>query len=144
VSEAVLILHVSFAAAWFGHKLLIPKDVRTSVRHPESAALLVTRMSRAQRLGIASGLGTLATGLWLMHLSTGLTSASVETYAALAAVFAMFVVGGAVASPAWAKIRSAIEAEDTPGAMAGVSGFNKAQSLESLLWVFALVMMVIG
>lgn len=98
-------------------------------------------MGRAQTLGIVSGLGTLASGIWLMHLTTGITNASVTTYLALGAVVAMFIVGAVVASPAWKRIRRAIEAEDVPSAAAGVTGFNRAITLESLLWILALTMM---
>jgi hypothetical protein len=141
MSELVTILHVLVAAAWFGHKLLIPRDVRVSVRHTDSASLLIERMSRAQRLGIVTGLATLATGIWLMYLTTGVLDAAPNTYVALGAVVASFLVGGAVARPAWKRIREAVEAEDIPRAAAGVTTFNRAISLESLLWILALTMM---
>jgi hypothetical protein len=141
MSELAIILHVLLAAAWFGHKLLIPRDVRVSVRHPASASLLIERMSRAQRLGILTGLGTLATGLWLVYLTTGFLDAAINTYVALGAVLVMFVVGATLARPAWNRIRYAVEAEDIPTAAAAVSGFNRAVNLESLLWILALTMM---
>lgn len=143
MSQVALILHVLFAAAWFGHKLLIPRDVRVSVRHPESAAFLIERMDRAKRLGMLTGLGTLATGVWLMDLTTGLTRARFEIYVALAAVLAMFLVGALYAGPAWNRIREAVDAEDTPGAVGGATAFNRALNLETLLWVLALTMMVV-
>lgn len=144
MTQAALILHILIGAAWFGHKLLIPRDIRVSVRHEESAGYLIERMRRAQRLGIVAGLGTLATGIWLMALTTGIADASVETYLAIGAVLAMFVVGAVVAQPAWKRIREAIETGDIPGAAAGANGFNRALNFESVLWVFALTMMVIG
>lgn len=135
------ILHVLFASAWFGHKLLIPRDVRISVRQPETVSLLIDRMARAQTLGIISGIGTLGTGLWLIDLSSGFGGVPVEIYVAGAAVLAMFVVGVGVATPAWRTIRRALEAENIPDAVAGVSRFNRAINLESLLWILALTMM---
>jgi uncharacterized membrane protein len=141
MSELAIILHVLLAAAWFGHKLLIPRDVRVSVRQPASASLLIDRMSRAQRLGIVSGLGTLATGLWLIYLTTGFMDAAITTYVALGAVLAIFVVGASVARPAWNRIRDAVVADDIPTAAASVTGFTRALNLESLLWILALTMM---
>lgn len=143
MKDAALILHVLLAASWFGHKLLIPRDVRVSVRQEESARYLLDRMARAKPLGIISGLGTLATGIWLMYLTTGLTDADLETYVGLGAVLAMFAVGSAVAEPAWRRIKVSIEAGDIPGAAGGATRFNRALTLESLLWVLALTMMVI-
>lgn len=141
--DAVLILHIAVAAAWFGHKLLIPRDVRSSVRDPANAAFLIPRVGRAQRLGIVSGLATLGTGIWLMYLITGFSDVRTEIYVAAVAVIAMLVVGAVVETPAWRRIKEAIAAGDTPGAVAAVSGFNRAINLESLLWILALVMMII-
>jgi len=141
MTETVVILHVVFASAWFGHKLLIPRDVRVSVRTVESGQLLVDRMQRAQRLGIASGLGTLATGVWLTYLTTGFFDASVPTYVAFGVVLLMFVVGATAGRTSWNRIRDAIASNDVPGAAGGVSAFNRALNLESLLWILALTMM---
>lgn len=141
MTEAVVILHVVFAAAWFGHKLLIPRDVRVSVRTIESGKLLIDRMQRARRLGVLSGLGTLGTGIWLVYLTTGFFDAPVTMYVALGVVLLMFVVGATVARIAWNEIRDAIAANDVPAAAGGVAAFNRALNLESLLWILALTMM---
>lgn len=141
MTESVVILHVVFAAAWFGHKLLIPRDVRVSVRTAESGELLIDRMQRARRLGMLSGLGTLGTGIWLIYLTTGFFDAPVTIYIALGVVVLMFIIGATIARTAWNKIRDAIAANDVPGAAGGVSAFNRALNLESLLWILALTMM---
>ncbi len=143
MQNAVLILHILVAAAWFGHKLLIPRDVRMSVRQQESASLLLVRMSRAQTLGVASGLLTLGTGAWLMYLTTGFTSERWQIYAGAGAALAMFFVGGLVARPAWNRLRVAVEQGDTPLAVGAAKGFNRAINLESLLWILTLTMMII-
>jgi hypothetical protein len=143
VIEVVTIAHVAFAAAWFGHKLLIPRDVRVSVREPDSGRNLVSRMRRAQRLGLLSGLLTLGTGVWLVTLTTGFSEAPVEIHISLAIVMVMLIVGFIAARPAWKRIKDAIDAGDTPGAVGGVTSFNRAMNLESLLWILALTMMII-
>jgi len=143
VIEVVTIAHIAFAAAWFGHKLLIPRDVRVSVREADSGRNLVNRMRRAQRLGLVSGFLTLGTGVWLVTLTTGFADAPVTINIALATVVGMFIVGFIAARPAWNRIKEAIEAGDTPRAVGGVTSFNRAMNLESLLWILALTMMII-
>lgn len=139
----VTIIHITVAAAWFGHKLLIPRDVRVSVREPESGKLLVDRMRRARTFGIVSGILTLGTGIWLVTLTTGFAGAQVTIFIALGAVIAMFLVGALVARPAWKRVEKAIDVGDTPAAVGGASAFNNALNLEGLLWILALAMMII-
>jgi hypothetical protein len=103
--------------------------------------MLIERMTRAQRLGIFTGVGTLGTGIWLVHLTTGLLDAPVTIHIALGAVILMFIIGATVARTSWNRIRDAITASDIPGAAAAVSAFNRALNLESLLWILALTMM---
>ena len=143
VIEVVTIVHVAVAAAWFGHKLLIPRDVRVSLREPESGKHLVGRMRRARNFGIVAGLLTLGTGVWLVMLSTGFAGAPVTIHIALGIVIVMFLVGFFLARPAWKRIEEAIDAGDTPAAVGGANSFNSALNLESLLWILALSMMIL-
>jgi hypothetical protein len=143
MNELAVILHVVFAAAWFGHKLLIPRDVRVSVRHGDSASLLIDRMNRAQRFGIMTGLGTLGTGIWLVYLTTGFADVPLPIYVAFGAVVLMFILGATIARTAWNRIRAAIEANDIPAAAGGVTAFNRVLNLENLLWILALTMMFV-
>ena len=141
--EVVTIFHIAVAAAWFGHKLLIPRDVRTSVREPESGRYLLDRMRRARTFGIVTGLLTLATGIWLVMLTTGFADAPITIHIAMGVVIAMFLVGFLVARPAWKRVAGAIDAGDTPGAVGSANSLNSALNLESLLWILALSMMII-
>jgi hypothetical protein len=81
--------------------------------------------------------------VWLVTLTTGFAKAPVTIYIALATVIGMFLVGLLAARPAWNRIKAAIDAGDTPGAVGGVASFNRAMNLESLLWILALTMMII-
>ncbi|CAN5781336.1 hypothetical protein BH23ACT4_BH23ACT4_07840 [soil metagenome] len=143
VIEVATIVHIAVAAAWFGHKLLLPRDVRASVREPESGKYLVERMRRARTFGIITGILTLGTGIWLVMLTTGFAGAPITTHIAMGAVLAMFLVGFLVARPAWKRVASAIDAGDTPGAVGGANSLNSALNLESLLWILALSMMIV-
>ena len=140
---AVKILHIAAAAVWFGHKLLIPGDVRTSIHDLPGAASFIDRMKRAERLGIAAGLVTLLSGLGLIYLVWGFAEAPLRIYFGLASALAMFVVGLTVARPAWQRIRLGIETGDIPAAAAGEVPFTRALALENLLWVLALGTMLV-
>ncbi len=143
VIEVITIVHIAVAAAWFGHKLLIPRDVRVSVREPESGKYLVERMRRARTFGVVTGILTLGTGVWLVVMTTGFAGAPITIHIAIGAVLAMFVIGFLVARPAWKRVASAIEAGDTPGAVGEANSLNSALNLESLLWILALSMMIV-
>ncbi len=140
---ATRILHIVFAAAWFGHKVLIPRDVRQSVHDMSDGSGLIRRMQRAQLLGIGSGLGTLLTGIGLIFLTTGFADTPFTIYFGLVAVIAMFILGAVVARPAWNRIKAGIEAGDAPQAAAGVKAFTRALVLENLIWILALGSMLV-
>lgn len=137
------ILHVAFAAAWFGHKLLIPRDVRHSIHNRHEHLGLIQRVVRAERLGIFSGLGTLATGIALILQTTGFADTPLRIWLGFAAVIAMFMVGALVGSPAWREVRTGLEANDLPHAVSRVGALIGALRLESLLWILALTTMLL-
>ena len=137
------ILHITFAAAWFGHKLLIPRDLRKSIHSRHEHMGLIQRMVRAQRLGIVSGLGTLVTGIALIVLTTGFAETPLRIWLGLAAVIAMFIVGALLATPAWRVVRTGLEANDLPHAVSRVGSLIGALHLEGLLWVLALTTMLL-
>lgn len=143
VIEVATIVHIAVAAAWFGHKLLIPRDVRVSVREAESGRYLLERMRRARTFGIVTGVLTLGTGIWLVTLTTGFAGAPITIHIAMGAVIAMFLVGFFVRRPAWKRVANAIDAGDSPAAAGGANRLNSALNLESLLWILALSMMII-
>lgn len=139
----IKILHVTFAAAWFGHKILIPRDLRHSIHNRHENQGLTSRIARAERLGIFSGLGTLATGLGLVYLTTGFAATPLRIWLGLAAVLAMIAVGALVASPAWRDVRAGLEANDLPAAVSRVGALVGALRLEGLLWILALTTMLV-
>jgi hypothetical protein len=135
------VLHVAVAAAWFGHKLLIPADLRSSVAAgPETARRLVPRLERSERFGIATGLGTLATGLGLVFLR-GPAFVRTPIWVGLGLVLAATAMGAIVARPASNRLRRAIGAGDTTAAMTEAGTLSTVLGAESLLWVGALVTM---
>lgn len=138
---ATKIVHIAFAAAWFGHQLLLPRDLRQSIHEREGTVL--HRIGRARRFGIISGLGTMVSGLALIWMTTGLAETPPAIWLGLAATLAIFVVGAAVARPAWGVIRSGLEDNDYPRAASRLRSFTGALHLEGLLWILALASMLL-
>lgn len=143
VIETLTIVHITAAAAWFGHKLLIPGDVHASIRDVEGASRFVARIGRARRLGLVSGVVTIGTGVWLVYEVFGFTDAPIRIWTGLGSALAIFVVAVVIARPAWKRIRSGMEDRDPASASSGVVRFRQALMLENLLWVLALVTMVL-
>jgi hypothetical protein len=137
------IAHIAFAAAWFGHKLLIPGDIRRAVHAggAESEAL-VGRMRRAERFGILAGLGTLLSGGGLMWL-VGIDTVDVGIWVGLALVLAALVLGAMMRRPASRLLRNAVARGDRVEATIAGGQISRALGLESLLWLGALVSMVV-
>lgn len=139
---ALLIVHIASAAAWFGHKLMVPRDIRMSLRSGDVASAMVERMSGMSRLGIGSALGTVFSGIGLLWLADWSASATlgVGILAALAAVF----VGAARARPAWNGVQRGVDSGDLVTAAAFGRQFSRWLSLELLLWMVALAAMIVG
>jgi hypothetical protein len=137
------IVHIAIAAAWFGHKLLIPGDIRRSVHagQSESEALL-RRMKRAERFGILTGLGTLLSGGALMWL-VGVDTVAIGIWVGLGLVLAAIVLGATLGRPASKRLREAVARGDRVEATIAGGQVSRVLGLESLLWIGALTSMVV-
>ena len=138
---ALRVLHVAVAAAWFGHKLLVIPDLRTSLDRQHRAEDLVGRLARAERLGIGSGLGTLVTGLVLLA-ATGFGAVSAGVYVGLGLVVGAIVLGATVARPASLGLSSAIGRHDLVAARGFAARLQGVLGAESLLWGLSLAAML--
>lgn len=137
------IAHIAIAAAWFGHKLLLPGDIRTSVHANQAGAKdFVTRLRRAERLGILTGLGTLVSGAVLMW-AVGVETVSVWIWIGLALVVGALTVGALVARPASKRLATAMEQGDRVAATVEGRQIGRALAAESLLWLGALTTMLV-
>jgi len=141
---ALKILHIALAAAWFGHKLLVPGDIRTSAKiAPEGGAAFVGRLRRAQRLGIITGLGTLAAGVALAY-AVDVSTVGYGVWIGATLVVVAIVVGALFARPASNRLQEAVVAGDRVAATVAGNQLNNMLGVEGLLWVGALTGMVIG
>lgn len=136
----LLVVHIAAAAAWFGHKLMIPRDIRESVSEHPSA--MIERVGAGAPLGIASALITVASGVALLALN-GWTATAVLGVGVMAALGAI-AVGASSARRAWNSLVGAVGEGDLALAAAFGRRFSRAMALENLLWLAALVAMVAG
>lgn len=135
------ILHIAIAAAWFGHKLLIPADIRESVHAGDGVAeALLDRLRRAERFGVLSGLGTLLSGGALMW-AVGVETVRSWIWVGLALVVGAAGIGATVARPASKRLRAAVERGDRVEATVAGRQINRVFGIESMLWLGALVTM---
>ena len=138
----VRILHVGVAAAWFGHKLLIPFDIRSSLKDPHEAASLVVRLRRAETLGISTGMGTLITGgLLAVMIGPGIIPAGI--YVGLGLVVVAIAVGAIIARPASIGLRASVTDGRLDLASTHAARLTSVLVVESVLWSGALVAMLV-
>ncbi|MGD2043782.1 MAG: hypothetical protein PVJ28_09040 [Acidimicrobiia bacterium] len=141
--EALTILHIAIAAAWFGHKLLLPGDIRASAgARTDGGAPFLGRLRRAERLGIATGLGTLISGAALWW-AVGLDAVGPGVWIGASLVVAAILIGATLGRPASQQLRKAIETGDRVEATVAGRSVNRVLGIESLLWISALTAMVL-
>ena len=136
----LLVVHIAAAAAWFGHKLMIPRDIRRSLSDDPSA--MIGRVGAAAPLGITSALITVASGVGLLALNSWTASALLG--AGIMAALGAIAVGASSARRAWRSLVGAVEDQDLVLAAAFGRRFTRAMGLENLLWLAALAAMVAG
>lgn len=137
------VIHVATAAAWFGHKLLVPTDLRRSLGAGiDEARRLVPRLERAEAFGIATGLGTLVTGLSLVFVE-GASTIRPLVWVGLGLVLAAIATGAIIARPASNRFRRSVGAGDLTAAAADARTLSAVLGVEALLWVGALATMLV-
>lgn len=139
---ALTVVHIAIAAAWFGHKLLIPGDIRRSVSigNAEAEAFL-SRLGRAQRFGIITGLGTVLSG-GVLAWAVGVESVRPGVWVGAGLVIVAIALGAIVARPASQRLIAAVQADDRAGASRAGAQVARVLGVESLLWLGALTAMV--
>jgi hypothetical protein len=137
------IAHIAIAAAWFGHKLLIPGDIRRSASAgADQAPAFLVRLRRAERLGVLTGLGTLLSGSALAWL-VGVETVDIGVWVGLGLVLAAIATGAIVGRPASRRLREAVSNGDRVEATIAGRQVSQVLGVESLLWLGALTAMVV-
>lgn len=143
MTPTLTILHIAFAAAWFGHKLLIPGDIRASLStRLDDPAPLLGRLKRAEHLGQVTGVGTLLFGAALWWV-VGIDTVSIGVWVGAGLVIAAILVGATVGRTATNRLRAAVRAGDRVAAAVAGSQLSRALSVEGILWLGALTAMVV-
>lgn len=140
---SLTIAHVAIAAAWFGHKLLVPGDIRRSVHAGQAEwEALVARLTRAERFGVLTGLGTLLSGAALIW-AVGAETVSLWVWLGGGLVLVAIGVGAVVARPATKQLKEAVGRGDRVAATVAGRQISRALGVESLLWLGALATMLV-
>jgi hypothetical protein len=139
---ALRVLHVGVTAAWFGHKLLIPRDLTTSLSTAERARDLLPRLARAERLGQMTGAGTLLTGLLLAWV-VGFSTVAAPVWVGLGLVLVAIAIGAGIARPVSVRLVDAVSVDDLDGARAAGTRLGRVLGVESVLWAAALAAMLV-
>jgi hypothetical protein len=139
----LLIVHIAAAAAWFGHKLPIPGDIRRSLSlGGDAVAAMVDRLGRAAPWGIGGALVTVGSGVALLA-EAGWRASSLLGLGVMSALGAI-ALGATSARKAWQQLVAATAAGDLE--LAGAYGRRFSRSIvgENGLWLAALAAMVAG
>lgn len=140
---ALRILHIALAAAWFGHKLLVPGDIKRSVHGGKAGEEgLLDRMKRAERLGQLTGIGTLLSGGALLW-AVGVDTVGFWIWVGAGLVVVAIVIGVTMGRPASQQLRDAVVRQDRVEATVAAGRVNRVLGIESLLWLGALTTMVV-
>jgi hypothetical protein len=143
MTPALTILHIAIAAAWFGHKLLVPGDIRASAGvKTEQAGPFLRRLRRAERLGQITGIGTLLSGAALWWV-VGFETVDAGVWVGAGLVVGAILVGAAIGRPASKQLRFAVERGDRVAATIAGGRLSRVLGVESLLWLGALTAMVL-
>ena len=143
VRTFLLVVHIASAAAWFGHKLPIPRDIRVSVvAGGEAATTMVQRLTATAGLGIGSAVLTVLSGLGLLW-NAGWSSSTLLGVGILAAIGAI-VLGAVAARPAWTGLAAAVSSGERELAGAYGRRFSRYLHFENVLWLVALAAMIGG
>lgn len=140
---ALNILHIAIAAAWFGHKLLVPGDIRASAgARTGAAAPFLARLQRAERFGFTTGLGTLLSGAALWWV-VGFDAVDAGVWIGAGLVIGAILIGATMGRPATKRLREAVESGDRVAATVAGGRVNRVLGIESLVWLGALTSMVL-
>ncbi|MEX1005523.1 MAG: hypothetical protein WD156_09155 [Acidimicrobiia bacterium] len=143
MKTVLLVVHVASAAAWFGHKLPIPRDIRVCLGvGGEAATAMVQRLTTSARLGIGAAVLTVLSGIGLLW-NAGWSSSTLLGVGILAAIGAI-VLGATAARPAWDGLTAAVGRGETDVAAAYGRRFSRMFHLENVLWLAALAAMIAG
>lgn len=143
ITVALTVLHITAAAAWFGHKLGHTGELRASVHSMDASRPdLAARVRRRTRIDAVAATFTFLTGGGLVVIEGGDQLApTVLGGIGAAAVLVGVMVG--VTRPARKRLADELAAGRRPESTAAVKGVARAMMAEHLVWLTALTLMVL-
>jgi uncharacterized membrane protein len=139
------LLHILFAAVWFGGGLFLPGDIRRTIAlGPPHAEQLVARIDRVVPFLIGAALLTLLTGGAMVLWVGGFSAIPRRIQVGLLLTVVIFLIGAVVASPQWKRIAAIVRAGGDLAEAKGLARrFSLANGIEHLLWLVVLALMVL-
>ena len=139
------IIHILFAASWFGGSLSISADARRALSAADSGGeLLIQRASKSFSMSFFSMIVTFGSGLALVFAKGGMGAIDTKIHMAMGLTLLCFLIRAAVSMPALGKIRKGVSAggADAEEAKGKVKLLAMGIGIEHLLWLVTLCLMV--
>ncbi len=143
IGQFSLILHIAFAAMWFGGGIRLAGQVRKAASAAGSnAALLVDDIDRTRKLILWSVGGTIAFSLLAFFIYGGFGGYGPRYHASLGLIVVMALVELMLIQPAWKSIRAARLEDADADVSSKTSRVAMFVGINHLLWVVVLGLMV--
>lgn len=139
------IIHILFAATWFGGSLSIAADARRALTAADSGGeLLIESASKAFSRSFFAMIVTFGSGLALIFAKGGMGAVDFKIHIAMVTTLLCLVIRVALSMPALGKIRKGVSAggSDAEEAKSKVKLLAMGIGIEHLLWLATLVLMV--
>lgn len=143
IGQFSLILHIAFAAMWFGGGIRLAGQVRKAASGTGSdAALLVEDIDRTRKLILWAVGGTIVFSLLAFFIYGGFGFYGPRYHASLGLIVIMALVELALIQPAWTSIRAARLEDADADVSSKTSRVAMFVGINHLLWIIVLGLMV--
>ena len=140
------VLHILFVAAWFGMSVSIGADAKRAINNADSKGgeLMIERASKNFGMSFAAMLLTFGSGLALLFAKGGFSAVNPKIHMGLGMTLIAIVFRGALAIPAFGKIKKGVAAggSDAEEAKKKTGLLSMALGIEHLLWLVTLLLML--
>jgi putative copper export protein len=143
ITVALTVMHITAAAAWFGHKLGLTGELRTSIHAMEgSRPDLAARVRRRTRIDAMAVTFTFLTGGGLVAVE-GIGELSPTVLAGIGAAVVLVGVMIGMTRPARRRLSDELFAGRRPESTAAAKAVARATAAEHVIWIVALTLMVV-
>lgn len=139
------VIHILFAAVWFGSGLTIASDAKAALAARENGGeLLMEKATKAFQRSFAGLILTFGSGFGLIFAMGGFKVVHKNVHMVMALTLLAVLLRAALAAPALARVRKGVSGseEDAAEADAAKRKLAMALGIEHLLFLVGLAMMV--